>query len=350
MERVYTTPLLDKLGIRPGMRVALIDIDGPRRSARCIAERTTDADRGLAGARHRRRPARRRLDRRPRAARGPGGAHPAERRDLGRLAQGQGGHAARRRRHRRRERTPVSSTTRSRRSRRRTPRCGWSSRSRSAPALTAHGGCTIRACRRLLLLLIVILVLVVVVDLARSEDAAEVGRGPRPRASRKPRPRRPRRRPRSRHARRAPDAPPDGPAGRRRHAAGPPDHPVEREHPPADDPRRPRRPQARPGPGPHRTSRSRSTAQRVETLADLPPLRDRLLFVGLNPSPVSVDGRPLPPGPPRPDVLAAADDGPGHPARDADRDRRRRADGRRATASPTCSRSRPRATRRPTRS
>ena len=29
MERVYTTPLLDKLGIRPGMRVALIDIDGP---------------------------------------------------------------------------------------------------------------------------------------------------------------------------------------------------------------------------------------------------------------------------------------------------------------------------------
>jgi hypothetical protein len=29
MERVYTTPLLDKLGIRPGMRVALIDIDDP---------------------------------------------------------------------------------------------------------------------------------------------------------------------------------------------------------------------------------------------------------------------------------------------------------------------------------
>jgi Protein of unknown function (DUF3052) len=27
MERVYTTPLLDKLGIRPGMRVALIDIN-----------------------------------------------------------------------------------------------------------------------------------------------------------------------------------------------------------------------------------------------------------------------------------------------------------------------------------
>jgi hypothetical protein len=27
MEKVYTTPLLDKLGVRPGMRVALIDID-----------------------------------------------------------------------------------------------------------------------------------------------------------------------------------------------------------------------------------------------------------------------------------------------------------------------------------
>lgn len=27
MDRVYTTPLLDKLGIRPGMRVAVIDLD-----------------------------------------------------------------------------------------------------------------------------------------------------------------------------------------------------------------------------------------------------------------------------------------------------------------------------------
>ena len=27
MERVYTTPLLDKLGIRPGTRVAIIDVD-----------------------------------------------------------------------------------------------------------------------------------------------------------------------------------------------------------------------------------------------------------------------------------------------------------------------------------
>ncbi len=43
----------------------------------------------------------------------------------------------------------------------------------------------------------------------------------------------------------------------------------------------------RPGPGPHRTTISVDGAA-VETLADLPPLRDRLLFVGLNPSPVSV--------------------------------------------------------------
>ena len=44
----------------------------------------------------------------------------------------------------------------------------------------------------------------------------------------------------------------------------------------------------RPGPGPHRTS-IRVGIATVETLADLPPLRDRLLFVGLNPSPVSVE-------------------------------------------------------------
>jgi len=43
----------------------------------------------------------------------------------------------------------------------------------------------------------------------------------------------------------------------------------------------------RPGPGPHRTTVVVGDAA-VETLADLPPLRDRLLFVGLNPSPVSV--------------------------------------------------------------
>ena len=44
----------------------------------------------------------------------------------------------------------------------------------------------------------------------------------------------------------------------------------------------------RPGPGPHRTT-VEIDGVAVETLADLPPLRDRLLFVGLNPSPVSVE-------------------------------------------------------------
>jgi len=44
----------------------------------------------------------------------------------------------------------------------------------------------------------------------------------------------------------------------------------------------------RPGPGPHRTT-ILADGSTVETLADLPPLRDRLLFVGLNPSPVSVE-------------------------------------------------------------
>jgi TDG/mug DNA glycosylase family protein len=44
----------------------------------------------------------------------------------------------------------------------------------------------------------------------------------------------------------------------------------------------------RPGPGSHRATLV-IDGKPVETLADLPPLRDRLLFVGLNPSPVSVD-------------------------------------------------------------
>ncbi|MBA2381615.1 MAG: hypothetical protein H0V73_05840 [Chloroflexi bacterium] len=44
----------------------------------------------------------------------------------------------------------------------------------------------------------------------------------------------------------------------------------------------------RPGPGPHLATIEIDGAT-VETLADLPPLRDRLLFVGLNPSPVSVE-------------------------------------------------------------
>ena len=44
----------------------------------------------------------------------------------------------------------------------------------------------------------------------------------------------------------------------------------------------------RPAPGPHRTTIVVDGIP-VQTLADLPPLRDRLLFVGLNPSPVSVE-------------------------------------------------------------
>ena len=43
----------------------------------------------------------------------------------------------------------------------------------------------------------------------------------------------------------------------------------------------------RPPPGSHRVTLSVDGGP-IETLADLPPLRDRLLFVGLNPSPVSV--------------------------------------------------------------
>ena len=45
MDRVYTTPLLDKLGLRPGMRIALIEIDdaGIRPS---IADRTSDITEG----------------------------------------------------------------------------------------------------------------------------------------------------------------------------------------------------------------------------------------------------------------------------------------------------------------
>jgi hypothetical protein len=45
MERVYTTPLLDKLGIRPGMRVAIIDVDDPDIRP-LIAERTTELTEG----------------------------------------------------------------------------------------------------------------------------------------------------------------------------------------------------------------------------------------------------------------------------------------------------------------
>ena len=44
----------------------------------------------------------------------------------------------------------------------------------------------------------------------------------------------------------------------------------------------------RPAPGSHRTTIVLDGIA-TDTLADLPPLRDRLLFVGLNPSPVSVE-------------------------------------------------------------
>ncbi len=55
-----------------------------------------------------------------------------------------------------------------------------------------------------------------------------------------------------------------------------------------DDPSAIERLLERPGPGPHRTTIEVDGAP-VETLADLPPLRDHLLFIGLNPSPVSVE-------------------------------------------------------------
>lgn len=45
MERCYTAPLLDKLGIRPGMRVALIDVDDATIRPQ-LAERTSDLTEG----------------------------------------------------------------------------------------------------------------------------------------------------------------------------------------------------------------------------------------------------------------------------------------------------------------
>jgi hypothetical protein len=45
VERIYTTPLLDKLGIRPGMRIAILDVDDPDIGPQ-IAERTTDVTEG----------------------------------------------------------------------------------------------------------------------------------------------------------------------------------------------------------------------------------------------------------------------------------------------------------------
>jgi len=45
MERVYTTPLLDKLGVAPGVRVALIDIDDDAIRP-LLADRTSDLTEG----------------------------------------------------------------------------------------------------------------------------------------------------------------------------------------------------------------------------------------------------------------------------------------------------------------
>jgi hypothetical protein len=45
MERVYTTPLIDKLGVRPGMRVALIDIEDDAIRP-MLADRTSDITEG----------------------------------------------------------------------------------------------------------------------------------------------------------------------------------------------------------------------------------------------------------------------------------------------------------------
>jgi hypothetical protein len=45
MERTYTTPLLDKLGVKPGARVAIVDVpDADFRAL--LAERTTDVTDG----------------------------------------------------------------------------------------------------------------------------------------------------------------------------------------------------------------------------------------------------------------------------------------------------------------
>jgi len=45
MERVYTSPLIDKLGVRPGFRVALIDIDDAAIRP-MLADRTSDVTEG----------------------------------------------------------------------------------------------------------------------------------------------------------------------------------------------------------------------------------------------------------------------------------------------------------------
>jgi hypothetical protein len=47
MERVYTTPLLDKLGVKPGARVGVIGVDDASFRS-LLAERTTDVTDGRA--------------------------------------------------------------------------------------------------------------------------------------------------------------------------------------------------------------------------------------------------------------------------------------------------------------
>jgi hypothetical protein len=45
VERIYTTPRLDKLGVKPGSRVALIGLDDPAFETE-LRDRTTDITRG----------------------------------------------------------------------------------------------------------------------------------------------------------------------------------------------------------------------------------------------------------------------------------------------------------------
>ena len=112
MERVYTAPRLDKLGVKPGSRVALVGLDDDDFEAE-LRDRTADVTHGdpapdtdlvfLAADDHddARDPAR------------PARATQAQRRDLGRVPQGQGRDAARRRGHGGGEGERASSTTRS---------------------------------------------------------------------------------------------------------------------------------------------------------------------------------------------------------------------------------------------
>ena len=166
MERVYTTPLLDKLGVRPGMRVALIAIEDAEIRP-LIADRTTDLTEGtpepdtdvvLFGA-----------------------ETPAELAPLATLATrirpngaiwivSRKGKAATLRTptSSTRRRPPAWSTTRSRRSPRRTRPCASSSRSRSDRSprnrpitALAHGALYHPRMDSLLIILIVVLIVVV---------------------------------------------------------------------------------------------------------------------------------------------------------------------------------------------